>query len=489
MKNDDVRLDFHEGTLRVRGVSAKFVAMAQLEETLVWDPREGCFRCDAFRLDSLQAQLRDALADDVSIDCTSLHTHPELAISNQLGTTLRSDQLDAVEAFERDGRRGLIVMPTGTGKTVVAIEIMIRCQTSTLIVVPVRDLMYQWHAKILAATGIDAGLIGDGVHRVSPISIATYDSAAIHTPRIGDRFNAMIFDEVHHLPSPFRSDAARMSVASIRLGLTATPPTDPERLRCLSELIGPTVYQQEIQQASGKTLAGYRIRRMAVELSPQERKAYDQHSRRVQAFVSEQRDIDRHFRWQDIHGVAASVDENPQRASGAREAIDAFRAKTKIEEHATGKFRVLEDLFRLHADEPVIVFAGSNVMAREISLRFLVPCLLSHCRKKERQEWLKGFAQGRYPVLVANRVLDEGVDLPAVNVAIVVGGLSSQRQAIQRLGRVLRRDSLGNAAVLYEVVTNGTREVKRSRDRRRNSAYRQTPQGNRSNPGDLKHDS
>lgn len=489
MKTDDVRLEFHEGTLRVRGVSAKFVEKALHEETLVWDPRECCFRCDAFRLDSLQNQLRRALPDNMPIDGTSLHVHPELAISNQLGTTLRPDQLDAVEAFQRHGQRGLIVMPTGTGKTVVAIEIMIRCQTSTLIVVPVRDLMYQWHAKILAATGIDAGLIGDGVHRVSPISIATYDSAAIHMPRIGDRFKAIVFDEVHHLPSPFRSDAARMSVASIRLGLTATPPTDPERLRCLSELIGPTVYQQEIQQASGKTLAGYTIRRMAVELSPPERKAYDQHSRAVQTFVSEQRDIDPHFRWQDIHRVAASVEESPQRAIAAGEAIDAFRAKTKIEEHATSKLRVLEDLFRLHAGEPVIVFAGSNVMAREISMRFLVPCLLSHCRKKERQEYLKGFAQGRYPVLVANRVLDEGVDLPAVNVAIVVGGLSSQRQAIQRLGRVLRRDNIGNVAVLYEVVTNGTREVKRSRDRRRNSAYRQSAQRNRPKPTGRQDDS
>ncbi len=111
-------------------------------------------------------------------------------------------------------------------------------------------------------------------------------------------------------------------------------------------------------------------------------------------------------------------------------------------------------------------------MARAVSRRFLVPCLLSHCAKRERREWLEGFAQRRYPVLVANRVLDEGVDLPEVKTAIVLGGLSSQRQAIQRLGRVLRKSNSGRSATLYEIVTDETKEVQRSRDRRRNEAYR-----------------
>ena len=265
-----------------------------------------------------------------------------------------------------------------------------------------------------------------------------------------------------------------MSIAGVRLGLTATPPSEPDRQALLGDLIGPIVYRQDIQQASGNSLADYSVRRIAVELTESERAAYGHYGKMVQSFVKDQRDIDPRFRWQDIHQVIASVDDDPDRASEAAMALGAFRAKTKIEEHASAKFRVLEDLFRLHAGQPVLVFAGSNVMARQISLRFLVPCLLSHCRKKERQEWLAGFAAGRYPVLVANRVLDEGVDLPAVNVAIVVGGMSSQRQAIQRLGRVLRRDAGGNDAVLYEVVTAATREVQRSRDRRRNSAYQKS---------------
>jgi superfamily II DNA or RNA helicase len=109
-------------------------------------------------------------------------------------------------------------------------------------------------------------------------------------------------------------------------------------------------------------------------------------------------------------------------------------------------------------------------MAIDVSRRFLVPTLLSHSRKKERREVLEGFAADRFPVLVANRVLDEGVDVPAAKVAVVIGGMASTRQAKQRLGRILRRT--GDArATLYEIVCRGTNDEERSRKRRRSDAY------------------
>jgi superfamily II DNA or RNA helicase len=134
---------------------------------------------------------------------------------------------------------------------------------------------------------------------------------------------------------------------------------------------------------------------------------------------------------------------------------------------------VLEDIFRLHNGRKTIVFAGSNAMAIEVSKRFLAPTILSHTRKRERLGVLQGFADGRFPVIVANRVLDEGVDVPEAKVAVVIGGQGSTRQAKQRLGRVLRRS--GNIrATLYEVVCENTKEVMRSRKRRRSDAYERT---------------
>jgi hypothetical protein len=77
----------------------------------------------------------------------------------------------------------------------------------------------------------------------------------------------------------------------------------------------------------------------------------------------------------------------------------------------------------------ILVFAGSNAMARDVSRRFLIPCLLNHCAKKERFDILEGLRDGIYPALVANQVLDEGVDVPEAKVAIVIGGTASTRQA------------------------------------------------------------
>lgn len=471
MRNDGpIRVQFHQGTLQIRGIDSADVERIAQHVPLVWDDRDDVYRCDAMWASRLQTLVCTGDASPPNWDV--LRGPATIAMPDHRRSSLRPDQIDAVAAFENGDRRGVLVMPTGTGKTVVAIDLIIRFKVPTLVVVPVRDLMYQWHDRIRQSTGVDAGLIGDGVHRVRPLSVTTYDSAAIHMPRIGDQFALVIFDEVHHLSGAWRSDAARMAAAPARLGLTATPPRDPVKLAILDELVGPVLIEQSLSGAAGRTLAEYSVRRIVVRMSEAEAKRYRDLSDIVRQFVFNQRELQPDFRWEDIYKLTAATDDDPQRAASAIAAVKAFRGKRQIEERAGGKLRILEDLFRLHAGEPVLVFTGSNVMAREISLRFMVPCLLSHCAKQERRDVLEGFESGRYPVLVANRVLDEGVDLPNVKTAIVLGGLSSQRQAIQRLGRVLRRGRGDRLATLYEVVTEDTKEVQRSRDRRRNEAYR-----------------
>jgi len=112
-------------------------------------------------------------------------------------------------------------------------------------------------------------------------------------------------------------------------------------------------------------------------------------------------------------------------------------------------------------------------MAIDVSRRFLVPSILSHTRKRERLTVLDGFDRGLFRVLVANRVLDEGVDVPQAKIAVVIGGQASARQAKQRLGRILRKSG-DSRAVLYEVVCENTKEIQRSRSRRRSDAYERT---------------
>ena len=118
---------------------------------------------------------------------------------------------------------------------------------------------------------------------------------------------------------------------------------------------------------------------------PSEQARYDQLSRRGRAatWSSAARPI-RSYTWEDLCA------ETGQDARGPPARCKAYFAKKAIEDRAEEKLRVLEDLFRLHAGEPCLVFAGSNAMARDVSRRFLIPCLLNHCGKKERLEMLQG---------------------------------------------------------------------------------------------------
>lgn len=452
------RLAFSGGTLLLERVARRQVSAVSGAMPWVWDPRAGVWRCDALEYASVLERLRAAcgrVEDEVpawqSVRWPRVKLH-----------ALRPDQQAAMDAWMA-ARRGLIVMPTGTGKTEVALTIMAQTAVSTLVVAPVRDLMYQWHRRILAGLGYDAGIIGDNVFSVRPVSVTTYDSACIHMEKFGNQFGLVVFDECHHLPGQVRRDAARMSAAPMRLGLTATPERSDGCHADLDWLIGPLVHQIPISAAKGSTLADYDVVRIPVHLSPEEQARYDQLSSEVRRYLIQRRKDDPGFRWEDL---CAETGRTPE----ARRAVLAYHAKKAIEDRAEEKLRVLEDLFRLHVGEPCLVFAGSNAMARDVSRRFLIPCLLNHCRKKERLEVLQGLADGVYPALVANQVLDEGVDLPEVKAAIVIGGTSSSRQAKQRLGRVLRKHG-GTRAVLYEVVCADTNEEARSRRRRASDAY------------------
>lgn len=467
MMTATAELSFASGTLVLTRVPLDRLRSWFPNVSWVFDPRVGASRCDAMHHVEVAYGLRQR-----KIAFTDTLDQPRVVRwKAELDRELRPEQIAAVEAWMAHGKHGCIIMPTGTGKTEVALRIMQTTRVATLVVSPVRDLMYQWHRRILQGLNYDAGIIGDNVYRVHPVSVTTYDSACIHMPTLGDQFGLIIFDECHHLPGPMRRDAAIMSAARFRLGLTATPERADGKHADLRQLIGPTVYDLPLSAVRGKTLAEYDIVRIPVHLSDQEQKRYDLLAEEVSTYVYEQRKENEKFSWEELCSSSAV-------SGDARRALKAFHAKKSIEDRAEEKLKTLEDLFRLHAGERCIVFAGSNAMARDVSLRFLIPCLLSHCGKKERLDILEGFAAGDYPAIVANQVLDEGVDVPAAKVAIVIGGMSSSRQARQRLGRILRRSG-DQRALLYEVVCAGTNDEKRSRQRRQHETFK----GIRRKPG------
>jgi superfamily II DNA or RNA helicase len=461
-------LKFDRGTLLLSIVPAAPDIIDREHFGLTFDRRVGAWRCFAIHYVALRAHLRkrfgssfrDDLIPPARVDWPAADLPP-----------LREEQDAALSAWRDAHGRGVVVMPTGTGKTEVALAAMHRANLATLVIAPIRDLMHQWHRRILRRLAYDAGVVGDSTFNLRSVTVTTYDSAYRHMDRIGDRFGLIVYDEAHHLPAESFREAALLCAAPFRLGLTATPQRSDGRESDLNHLIGPIVYRQEIPEARGRTLADYDVVRIPVKLNDAEQHRYDAAGRIVRSFLLARRsDGFPGYGWKQL---CAESGKDP----AARGAQDAYYLRKSIEDRAEEKFRVLEDLFRLHRGERVLVFAGSNAMAIEISRRFLVPTILSHSRKSERRILMEGFEGGTFPVLIANRVLDEGVDVPAAKVAVVVGGQASARQAKQRLGRILRRCG-GARAVLYEVVCQDTNEEERSRTRRRSDAYdrvRRTP--------------
>src|ERR1019366_151187 len=164
-------------------------------------------------------------------------------------------QTEALSAWRAHRGRGVVVLPTGSGKSHVAILAIDDKRRSALVVAPTLDLVRQWFDLLGATFGVPIGLVGGGEHDVQAITVTTYDSAFLHMDHLGARFGLVVFDECHHLPGAAYALAARASLAPFRLGLTATPERTDGREAELAHLIGPVVYRKDIVELSGDYLA------------------------------------------------------------------------------------------------------------------------------------------------------------------------------------------------------------------------------------------
>ena len=366
--------------------------------------------------------------------------------------------------LEVPGGRGVVVLPTGTGKTHLALMAIARTARPTMVVTPTIDLLNQWYGELVHAFGVPVGLIGGGSYDLQPLTVTTYDSAYIHLERWGNRFGMAVFDECHHLPGPTYMVAATGSIAPFRLGLTATPERVDGQDALLPELIGPIVYRREIRQLAGEFLAEYRTERRYVELSPAEQEQYQKARDVYRSFVEE-----RGISMGGKHGWQRFIQETCRSAEG-RAAFQAYREQKRLAQAAPAKVQLLEHLLDEHRHDRVLIFTADNATVYQIARRFLVPAITHQTKAKERRRILDGFQSGDYNVVVTSRVLNEGVDVPAASVGVILSGTGSVTEHVQRLGRLLRKHG-DKQAVLYEVVTRGTAEEFTSERRRQHHAY------------------
>jgi superfamily II DNA or RNA helicase len=274
----------------------------------------------------------------------------------------------------------------------------------------------------------------------------------------------VIFDECHHLPGPTFGQAAVLSIAPYRLGLTATPERADHAHLDLDVLIGPIVYRREITALRGRFLAEYRVEALHVSLSEADRAEYE-HSREVYRTFLDEHGIDMRRRnaWAQFLVFA-------HRSAEGRQAYLAYRRQRELALAAPAKIGLLGTLLERHNGDRILIFTHDNATVYKIARRFLVPVITHQTKAKERREVLQRFNSGAYPIVATSRVLNEGVNVPEANVAIVLSGSGSVREHVQRLGRILRKSG-EKEAILYEVVTRGTVEEFTSNRRRQHSAY------------------
>lgn len=448
-----MQLEFDRGTVIIRP-GASPTSVADLPG-IRWDSRVRVWRAPARFQAAIVSELRARgvrFVDRVGrrMDGVSSTWCP----AEQLA--LRDYQRDAVQAWLAAGQRGLIVLPTGAGKTRVAIAAMRALARPTLCLAPTRILVEQWRTTLAGFYGGPVGQLGDGVHDLQAVTVATLASAYQWMGRIGDQFGLLVVDEVHHLGHGLYEEILDMTTAPARLGLTATPP-GATGAAALAELVGPVVFSRTVADLAGTALAPFELVPVPVALTAAEAEQYrDLRAQFLAAYVPFTLAAPA-ATWADF--VAATG-----RSSSGRQALAAWRRARELVTAAHGKREALATLLARHPDARVLVFTADNTSAYRIAREHLIMPITCEIKRRERDDVLAAFRAGTLRHLVSARVLNEGVDVPDADVAIIVGAAAGAREFVQRVGRVLRpRD--GKRAVVYELVVEVGSEPARARRR------------------------
>ncbi len=397
------------------------------------------------------------------------------ALSLELKETIvpREHQEKALHAWTQQSARGVVCLPTGAGKTILAVMAIAQTKRPTLVVVPTIDLLLQWQKVLERFFPGPIGLLGGGYRTPEPITVATYDSASLMIETLGNRFGLLVFDECHHLPASQYQMIARAAIAPFRLGLSATVERADGREELLYHLVGDLCYEGKIREMVSDVLAPYDVVNIEVPLTDIERERYQAARSIYTKFVrSSGVDFSAPDGWRNFLRRAAVL-------PGGKAALEAYREQKALAQSSEGKIRELWKIMQDHPGERIIVFTNDNATAYSIGKRYVLPVLTHLTKPKERKRMLEAFRSGELDVLVTSKVLNEGVDVPEASVGIVISGSGAVREHVQRLGRILRHQE-GKRAVLYEVVSKDTSEVSINKRRRQHHAYQRPTQVHRS---------
>jgi superfamily II DNA or RNA helicase len=445
-----MELSFNQGTIVIHG-------NARIPNSS-WDERSKTFRSMALYYRDIIDYLKNSgisYTDNVldHLPCPELKSTIEL----------RGYQQKSLDAWIQNSKRGVIVLPTGSGKTVVGISAISLLNMPTIVVVPTLDLLDQWRSKLQEEFKVDVGMLGGGKQDIKALTVSTYDSAYIHAARLGNKFGLMIFDEVHHLPAEGYRHIAEMFASPFRMGLTATYEREDGAHNDINRLVGGKVFEKKVNDLAGKHLSPYKLQKIVVELTEKEQMEYEHNQGIFVDYLRKNNIIIRSP--SDFHKIVIRSGRDPN----AREALLARNKARDIALNSTSKIEKFREILKEHNESRLFIFTEHNKLVYKISKEFLIPAITYKTPSKERKEILDRFRSGVYRAVVTSKVLDEGIDVPEADVGVILSGTGSGRAFIQRLGRILRKKE-GKEAILYEIVSAETSEINTAK--RRNKALR-----------------
>lgn len=375
--------------------------------------------------------------------------------------TLRDFQEDAVTTSEQHPHT-LIVIPTGLGKTEVALHIANALQIPTIVITPQITLVDQWLARIRRyggkATGVSSAM--DGRSMFSDFTVTTYASALLHLPEVL-RYRLVIFDEVHHLFSP-----ENRSILNAILSLTET-----------TRIIGLTAspreygYEKELQDRifTNRYVLTPRAVRHTEYAVPLEVKS-------IGIYLSNEDQEQYNLDWniykkvlKDFGGFTGMINATRNRDEKVRRhAYAGLNAYTRMKRMLSEYPAKIDEAARIIRDNPgqFIIFGDTIAMVDTIFGRLGadgINAIRIHSQLKrspsERERVLNDLRTGVARVLVGANSIEEGLDLPDLNNAIFISVFSAgNRKIIQRTGRVLRPGA-GKHVTIWIIYANGTVEV------------------------------
>jgi superfamily II DNA or RNA helicase len=360
--------------------------------------------------------------------------------------TLRPYQEEAYEAWLMKGRRGIIIAPTGTGKTVIACHAIMAANTPTLIITPRERILKMWQESLKVKFNLEATAFYDREKVLSNLTISIYNSVVLH-PWILDHFKMVILDEVHHVAAETFSQILFRLEGKDVMALTATLKREDGRHNEVAARL-PVVYCLDLATAiKNGYVSPIEIYPVSAPLTEMERKLYRDVEQKILKVRSE------------LQAAKATGSSNIRWLETQLKKL-LNRRRQLLSRIPSKKKKVLE-LVKACSEDRVIVFSESIDSIEELKNYLVengVTAETYHSGKPEKvrdaifADWGKEFK-----VLLAVRALDEGIDVPEVATGIIIASGKSTRQLVQRQGRLMRPVE-GKTAKLYVVYAESTYE-------------------------------